>query len=220
MDISQGDIPHENSKPGSKKKHITWSRADSRELLPDSLIHILFPPPLQMQPEKPPIEEIKKEEILEIQNKNPLITMQPVNFDDNKLEEKNEIKKKVIKKSAIKRIKPEKAFATYSPIHSDDDEESKKTKQERNRLCARECRLRKKVYLESMEAQVKILRKELAECRKELEKYKEQANEKILEKNNIMQKAIDPFKKFLEENKETKTEIYARDLIKNYIVFL
>ncbi len=52
------------------------------------------------------------------------------------------------------------------------DEKSKKTRQkERNRLCARECRRRKRERIEALESRVRELKAELANCRTRLEKY-------------------------------------------------
>ena len=50
-----------------------------------------------------------------------------------------------------KRPSPEKSSIE---LLADADEETKKAKQERNRVCARECRKRKKQYLETVESQV------------------------------------------------------------------
>jgi molecular chaperone GrpE (heat shock protein) len=53
----------------------------------------------------------------------------------------------------------------------------KKAKKERNRESARECRKRKKQYVESLEKQVKDLTEELAQCKKETETLKSRAQQ-------------------------------------------
>lgn len=62
-----------------------------------------------------------------------------------------------------------------SPINEQSLEQEqmmKQEKQERNKECARACRQRKKIYLESIEKENRRLRKELIRYRKELSVYK------------------------------------------------
>ncbi len=119
------------------------------------------------------------------------------------------------KEKAVKRVKPESA----SSIGSGDDEESRKAKQERNRVCARECRKRKKMYLENMEAQVKALREELMECRKELARYKAKEQEGVLARFNDTQLLSDAFRKVeINTGKGKGGENNPKELLKQYMV--
>jgi hypothetical protein len=63
--------------------------------------------------------------------------------------------------------------------NDDFDGLSEKDKLERNRICARECRKRKKMYIKSLELQMKSLKSELIECRRELSTYKLKEQEKF-----------------------------------------
>lgn len=58
-------------------------------------------------------------------------------------------------------------------------------KQERNRVCARECRLRKKLYLENIEKENKMLKNEIIKYRKELSVYKAKEEAGLLATLNI-----------------------------------
>lgn len=55
-----------------------------------------------------------------------------------------------------------------------------KMKLERNRISARECRLRKKMYVANLEHQIKDLKLELNQCRKELREYKTKEQQQLL----------------------------------------
>lgn len=58
-------------------------------------------------------------------------------------------------------------------------------KLERNRICARECRRRKKIYVKSLEQQIKSLKNELIECRRELSSYKYEEQKKCFDQLNM-----------------------------------
>eukprot|EP00826_Nyctotherus_ovalis_P048845 TRINITY_DN5800_c0_g1_i1.p1 TRINITY_DN5800_c0_g1~~TRINITY_DN5800_c0_g1_i1.p1 ORF type:complete len:276 (-),score=45.90 TRINITY_DN5800_c0_g1_i1:81-908(-) len=73
-----------------------------------------------------------------------------------------------LRESTKKRPHPEAEL--NSPSSSDLGE---KIKLERNRISARECRMRKKIYVTNLEEQIKNLKKELQECRRELSGFKQ-----------------------------------------------
>lgn len=54
-----------------------------------------------------------------------------------------------------------------------------KIKLERNRISARECRIRKKIYVANLEQQMKELKLELNQCRKELHEYKTKEQQQV-----------------------------------------
>ena len=85
-----------------------------------------------------------------------------------------------------KRFKPE-------PFNLDIDPKNnyiEKVKLERNRICARECRMRKKEYVKQMEIKIKRLQNEIVECHKELNKYKNREQQSFF--NQINMKEVDP----------------------------
>lgn len=85
------------------------------------------------------------------------------------------------RKYPSKRFKPEPSLENKQETCDDLTEQAKL---ERNRICARECRERKKVYLKSLELQIKDLQKEVQECRKELNKYKQKEQEEFFTQFN------------------------------------
>lgn len=96
---------------------------------------------------------------------------------DKELPQKDAADLKVAR--SLKRLKPE------------DDSESptislmEKDKLERNRICARECRRRKKIYVKNLEQQIKNLKNELVECRRELSSYKVKEQEEFFSQFNM-----------------------------------
>ena len=59
------------------------------------------------------------------------------------------------KQKGVKRTIPEPPTIEQF-LEGEGDEDTRRARQERNRMCARECRRRKKVYMENMESQVKL----------------------------------------------------------------
>jgi len=90
----------------------------------------------------------------------------------------------------------------------------KNAKQERNRVCARECRLRKKLYLEKIEKENKMFRKQIAKYRKELNIYKAKEEARLISDVNINEMISDSIEKLRTDNNNTK------ELLDNYIVSL
>jgi hypothetical protein len=91
---------------------------------------------------------------------------------------------------------------------------SKDVKQERNRICARECRLRKKLHLENMEKENRMLRKEIARCCKELSMYKAKEEAGLISDVNINAIITNSIDKLKTDNNNTK------ELFDNYMVKL
>ena len=127
-------------------------------------------------------------------------------------------------RSGIKRVKPEdnsEGIKLDSLIESGSDEETKKTKQERNRVCARECRKRRKQYLESIEGQVQQLREELVACRRELQRYKAREQEGLLSQfsnnDSLLSESIKELEKEAQGNEGADT--IARNYLQRYIVY-
>jgi len=94
------------------------------------------------------------------------------------------------------------------------EEMIKNAKQERNRVCARECRLRKKLYLERIEKENKMFRKQIAKYRKELNIYKAKEEARLISDVNINEIITDSIEKLRTDNNNTK------ELLDNYIVSL
>jgi len=113
-------------------------------------------------------------------------------------------------KRSVKRLRPEEDFENMLSNLSEKD------KLERNRICARECRKRKKIYVKGLELEIKNLRSELVECRKELSRYKLKEQEKFFSQFNMDME--------LPENPEPtivdKQLASSKRLIKKYIVCL
>jgi hypothetical protein len=64
---------------------------------------------------------------------------------------------------------PNDADKNFSSSKDIQKKSQKEIKQERNRVCARECRKRKKQYMNRLEDEVRLLKQELLTCKKELE---------------------------------------------------
>ncbi len=106
------------------------------------------------------------------------------------------------------------------PEEEPDAEESegeRRAKQERNRVCARECRKRKKQYMETMEEQVKVLRTELAECRKELAVLRAKEQQGLFSQFSVLQYLDDMGKQFAASADRPAGN--TKDILQKYIVF-
>ena len=97
------------------------------------------------------------------------------------------------------------------------EKERKIIKMEKNRVSAKKCRARKKVYIESLEAKVKELNHELEECRKEIQELKE--NQKSTLSIEYSKKNEELVKKVKEDLMINKTEIEIEKDIKKLFVF-
>ena len=126
---------------------------------------------------------------------------EPVNFDTEKLKGKRNC--------------PMKKFAleNYMKPYINNTE---KVKLERNRICARECRMRRKEQIKNMESQLKELRIELDICRKELNKYKEKEEQNYFSYFDVKDAFPVPEKPDL----NVKEGNNAKKLLNNDIVFL
>jgi hypothetical protein len=77
-----------------------------------------------------------------------------------------------------------------------DTEDGTKDKKEKNRLSARECRKRKKQYIESLEGEISLQKEEIRKCKEIIEEYKEKelqlTNENKMLLNVLNKINIDP----------------------------
>eukprot|EP00826_Nyctotherus_ovalis_P018272 TRINITY_DN15453_c0_g1_i11.p2 TRINITY_DN15453_c0_g1~~TRINITY_DN15453_c0_g1_i11.p2 ORF type:complete len:135 (-),score=32.96 TRINITY_DN15453_c0_g1_i11:788-1192(-) len=96
-------------------------------------------------------------------------------------------------------------------LHSNEaslaDQMSRNEKQERNRVCARKCRLRKKLYLENIEKENRELKNEIIKYRKELSAYKAKEEAGLLASLNIdamIEHSFERFKTALSSAGSTK----------------
>lgn len=89
----------------------------------------------------------------------------------------------------------------------------KNEKQERNRVCARKCRLRKKMYLETIEKENRDLKDEIVKYRKELNAYKAREEAGLL--NNL---SINAIKTDYLEKLRTNNTATAKEMLHNYMV--
>lgn len=89
----------------------------------------------------------------------------------------------------------------------------KNEKQERNRICARKCRLRKKIYLESIEKENRILKDEIIRYRKELNAYKAKEEAELLKNLSINTIKTDSIEKL-----KTNSTATPKEMLHNYMV--
>ena len=115
-----------------------------------------------------------------------------------------------IEKSYSKKFKSEKNSSSGLIVK---DEYKGKTKLERNRKSARECRNRKKTYIKNLEIQVCCLQEELAKCKKELNDYKSKENEKFLNEIRIPEEELN----FVSDKKESSKKLLDKYLVFRYI---
>lgn len=88
-----------------------------------------------------------------------------------------------------------------------------KTRLERNRKSARECRMRKKMYVKNLEIQIKCLQRQLLECQKELNNYKVKEQQSFFAQfNNQDIPKIDP------DSSTSYETSNSRQSLNNYIV--
>jgi hypothetical protein len=93
------------------------------------------------------------------------------------------------------------------------EQTTKNEKQERNRVCARKCRLRKKLHLENIEKENKILRAEVIKYRKELNTYKTKEEAGLLGSLSI-----NTIKSETVEKLKARTTANSKELLNNYMV--
>jgi len=89
----------------------------------------------------------------------------------------------------------------------------KNERQERNRVCARKCRLRKKMYLQNIEKENRMLKNEIIKYRKELNTYKAKEEAGLLGSltiNTMKSEAIEKLK--------VRDTVNAKELLNSYMV--
>lgn len=131
---------------GRKRKKVL--RSSFTELRPESPASLLFPGGAESQAASQMV--VKEEEEAKESAQGVSLKLEP---DLTPQDSSQELDRPSAKEAGrgVKRSSPEKP---PTELPADADEETKRAKQERNRVCARECRKRKKQYLESVESQV------------------------------------------------------------------
>lgn len=99
---------------------------------------------------------------------------------------------------------------------------TKRTKREKNRVSARECRQRKKEYLKNIESELIKVKHELDDCRKQLANFQESKETKKVGEINLLQQLRFTKDQFLAKAKEILAEedqkTIMQDLIRSLIV--
>jgi len=109
-------------------------------------------------------------------------------------------------------ISNKKLYSESTPLYNNLEE---KMKLERNRISARECRTRKKIYIANLEQEVKNLKMELYECKRELNEYKTKEQQRLftgLKTQQVILENLDP--KFTEK----ASNLTNKKILENYIV--
>jgi hypothetical protein len=109
-------------------------------------------------------------------------------------------------------ISNKRLHSELTPLYNDLDE---KTKLERNRISARECRIRKKLYMVNLEQQIKSLRMELHECRRELNEYKTREQQRLFTEFRTQQLNLENLDPKFTERADNLTN---RKILESYIV--
>lgn len=126
-------------------------------------------------------------------------------------ENKKDSQSLIVKKNSAKRFKsednPDLSKMRYS-------ESTEKERLERNRISARECRRRRKHYLQKLETQVKELKDELTICRRQLSIYKVKEQQELFRSYNKQ----DIHTKDPTSNLENQPNVTSKRLMKKYIV--
>lgn len=110
-----------------------------------------------------------------------------------------------------KRIKTEEGSISRKEISSKMSDE---LKQEKNRLCARKCRMKKKEYVKNLEDEIERLRNELSECRKELCEYKNKEKDEFASQFPKLETPI----KDTKINSGDAIRIKPKKILKEYMV--